>query len=132
MEWPRRERSPARSPVRSSTAPTQFEIERLLTEQTELWARHDQRCYDRKTDQRHLDEQQRRDDEFVRTMSVARFEYEQRKCRTKALQARLERDVQFLQASLEDVKRREKLLDDAFEAFVTELRIKHKQPAPSA
>uniref|UniRef100_K3X7F8 Uncharacterized protein n=1 Tax=Globisporangium ultimum (strain ATCC 200006 / CBS 805.95 / DAOM BR144) TaxID=431595 RepID=K3X7F8_GLOUD len=55
--------------------------------------------------------------EFHKQRQAAAFEYQQRKLAVQALQARIEREIQYLRATAEDLVKREQLLDDAFENY---------------
>ncbi|EGZ13284.1 hypothetical protein PHYSODRAFT_513976 [Phytophthora sojae] len=61
--------------------------------------------------------------EFQRRMKHAAFEHRERKMAVQALQARIQRDIQFLTATAADLEKREFLLDDAFESYEHALRL---------
>ncbi|KAL4177978.1 hypothetical protein KRP22_002904 [Phytophthora ramorum] len=61
--------------------------------------------------------------EFQRRMKHAAFEHRERKLAVKSLQARIQKEIQFLDATAADLEKREFLLDDAFEGYERALRL---------
>ncbi|KAG6953731.1 hypothetical protein JG688_00012683 [Phytophthora aleatoria] len=56
-------------------------------------------------------------------MKHASFEHRERKLAVQALQARIQREIEFLTATAADLEKREFLLDDAFESYERALRL---------
>eukprot|EP00644_Phytophthora_capsici_P017806 jgi/Phyca11/131042/e_gw1.100.124.1 len=61
--------------------------------------------------------------EFQRRIKHAAFEHYERKMAVQALQARIQREIQFLSATAADLEKREFLLDEAFESYENALRL---------
>ncbi|TMW69421.1 hypothetical protein Poli38472_001577 [Pythium oligandrum] len=63
--------------------------------------------------------------EFYRRITTARLEFEQRKLAIQSLRARIDREMQFLLATAQELEAREELIEDAFRGYEQLLRAEY-------
>ncbi|KAG6613903.1 uncharacterized protein IUM83_10170 [Phytophthora cinnamomi] len=110
-------------PINSPTARIEANLRKTLEASTLLSVNHRQRRREHAEALQQVATDTRATREFQRRMKHAAFEHRERKMAVQALQARIQREIQFLTATAADLEKREFLLDDAFESYERALRL---------
>ncbi|KAE8896139.1 hypothetical protein PF005_g24476 [Phytophthora fragariae] len=110
-------------PIDSSATQIEASLRKTLEASTSLSVSHRQRRREHAEALQQATSDTRAAREFQRRMKHAAFEHRERKMAVQALQARIQREIQFLTATAADLEKREFLLNDAFETYERALRL---------
>ncbi|KAG2834106.1 hypothetical protein PC118_g653 [Phytophthora cactorum] len=110
-------------PISSPATKIEAKLRTTLEKSTSLSANHRQRRREHTEALQQATNDTKAAREFQRRMKHASFEHRERKLAVQALQARIQREIEFLTATAVDLEKREFLLDDAFESYERALRL---------
>ncbi|KAG7392773.1 hypothetical protein PHYPSEUDO_014260 [Phytophthora pseudosyringae] len=110
-------------PANSPAAKIEANLRTAVDESASLSASHRQRRREHAEALQQATNDTKAAREFQRRMKHAAFEHRERKMAVQALEARIQREIQFLSATAAELEKREFLLDDAFESYERALRL---------